>query len=115
MPDHARAAIDATVFAQLGRMTGPEFAKELAQTFAEEAPGMLADLREAMRNGEAERYRRAAHSLKSNSQTFGATKLAAMARMVELGGIDASDRSTIDALEAEYARAAAALKALCDG
>ena len=40
----------------------------------------LADLRRALADGNTERFRRAAHSLKSNSHTYGATKLAELAR-----------------------------------
>ena len=50
---------------------------------------MLAELRARSRNGDAERFRRAAHSLKSNSNTFGALTLGALARELELGGLDA--------------------------
>ena len=50
---------------------------------------MLAELRAARAEGNAERFRRAAHSLKSNGNTFGAVKLAALAREFELKGLDA--------------------------
>ena len=96
-------------------MAGAEFVKELVDTFLEEAPRMLADLREAYGQRDAERFRRAAHSLKSNSNTFGAMQLGAVAKDLELEGLDATSPSALDALDAEYARSAAALKALCDG
>ena len=75
---------------------------------------MLAELRSAHAAGAAERFRRAAHSLKSNSNTFGALRLGALARDLELGAMPA-DIALLDALDAEYARAAAALQALCNG
>ena len=75
---------------------------------------MLAELRSAQATGTADAFRRAAHSIKSNSHTFGATKLGDMARDIELGGM-ITDPAPIDALEAEYLRAAAALKDLCSG
>ena len=50
---------------------------------------MLAELRSARAAGDAERFRRAAHSLKSNSNTFGALALGAQARALELKGLDA--------------------------
>jgi histidine phosphotransfer protein HptB len=68
--------------------------------------------------GNAERFRRAAHSLKSNGRTFGAVNLTALAREFELKGLDAEasrDVAGLAALEAEYARAAAELKALRNG
>ena len=79
---------------------------------------MLAELRAARAEDNAERFRRAAHSLKSNSNTFGAVRLTALARELELKGLDADptrDAAGLAALEAEYARAAAALKALRNG
>jgi HPt (histidine-containing phosphotransfer) domain-containing protein len=107
--------IDKAVYAGLQDTTGAEFAAELVDTFIEEASGMLAELRVACAENHADRFRRAAHSLKSNSNTFGASKLAALARALELKGLDADparDTAALVALEAEYARAAAALKDL---
>ena len=106
--------IDLAVFNELQATAGAEFVTELADTFLEEAPQMLAELRGALSAGSGERFRRAAHSLKSNSHTFGATALGAMARDLELGGLVA-DAAPIDALEAELARVAAALKELRHG
>ena len=74
-----------------------------------------ADLRQAQVDGDAERFRRTAHSLKSNSNTFGATALGAMARKLELEGLDsvrASGSAPLDALADEYARVAQALTEL---
>ena len=66
------ATIDAATFAELQESAGADFTKELVQTFLEEAPAMLAELRETLAAGNADAFRRAAHSLKSNSLTFGA-------------------------------------------
>ncbi len=106
--------IDRTVFAELQATAGDEFVTELVDTFLEEAPQMLAELRSAQAAGAAERFRRAAHSLKSNSNTFGALALGELARRLELGGL-VPDAAPLAALEAEYARAAAALRELCHG
>ena len=110
--------IDAATFAELQDSAGAEFAAELVGTFFEEAPGMLAELRSARTAGDADRFRRAAHSLKSNANTFGALRLAALARELELKGLDAEparDVTALAELDAEYARAAAALKGLRNG
>ena len=110
--------IDPAVYAELKATTGPEFVVELVDTFFEEAPGMLAELRFARADGDADRFRRAAHSLKSNANTFGALSLAARARELELKGLDAEparDEAALTALEAEHAAAAAALKDLRNG
>lgn len=110
------ATIDAATFAELQESAGADFVKELVQTFLEEAPAMLSELREALAAGHADAFRRAAHSLKSNSLTFGALALAALARELELGGLDAARRpNALDPLMAEYDRAARALEALCRG
>ena len=110
----ATDAINAALYAELQATAGTEFAAELVATFFEEAPLMMADLRSALAGANAKRFRRAAHSLKSNGHTFGATPLAELARDLELGGLPA-DATPLDALEAEYARAAAALQALTRG
>ena len=110
--------IDQAVYAELQDTVGAEFVAELVDTFLEEAPGMLAELRSACADAHAERFRRAAHSLKSNGNTFGALKLAALARELELKGLDgdrARDTAALAALEVECARAAAALKDLRHG
>ena len=107
--------IDQAVYAELQDTAGAEFVTELVDTFLEEAPVMLAELRSARAQGHTERFRRAAHSLKSNSHTFGAQALGALAREIELRGMadDAAvDAAALDALEAASARAAAALREL---
>jgi len=116
MSDASDGTIDAATFAELQDSAGADFVKELVQTFLEEAPGMLKELREALAAGNADAFRRAAHSLKSNSLTFGALALGALAREQELGGFDAARRSdALAALEAEYGRVADALTELSHG
>ena len=110
----SEAAIDHAIFAELQETAGAEFVNELVATFLEEAPRMLVELRSAQAAKSAERFRRAAHSLKSNSNTFGALSLGDMARKLELGGL-ITDAAPLDALDAEYARVAVALKGLCNG
>jgi HPt (histidine-containing phosphotransfer) domain-containing protein len=102
--------IDRNVFGELQATAGADFVAELVDTFLEEAPGMLASLRQARAQGNADAFRRAAHSLKSNSLTFGASALAAQARALELGGIGSAE--AVEALARSYDAAAAALKAL---
>ena len=103
-------AIDLAVFRELQATAGEDFVAELVDTFIEEAPGMFEALRAAIAAGNAEGFRRAAHSLKSNSLTFGATALAAQARALELGGLGTA--ADVDALAATFAQAAAALQEL---
>ena len=106
--------IDPAIFAELQETAGAEFAAELTTTFLEEAPIMLAELRSAQAAGVADTFRRAAHSLKSNSMTFGATTLAAMSRALEQGGL-ISNTAPLDELEQEYQRVARALTELSRG
>jgi HPt (histidine-containing phosphotransfer) domain-containing protein len=106
--------IDDTVLKELGDTAGEDFVPELVGTFFEEAPEMLAALRQALQAGNAESFRRNAHSLKTNAHTFGAMALGALARELELGGLPPND-SGLAALEAAYAQAAAALKARVGG
>lgn len=104
-------AIDPHIFDELQANAGADFVLELVATFAEEAPGMVEELRSALAAGAAERFRRAAHSLKSNSSTFGATRLATMARTLELGGLP-PNADAVDALAPEIATTLAALRTL---
>ena len=108
------SAIDPVAFAELQASAGADFVRELIDTFLEEAPPMLAELREALAGARAEPFRRAAHSLKSNASTFGAATLAAMARDLELQGLAAATPAALAALAQQYDAAAAELKALRD-
>jgi HPt (histidine-containing phosphotransfer) domain-containing protein len=111
-------AIDRATFDELVETTGDGFVRELVETFLTEAPRMLEELRDAFANDDAERFRRSAHSLKSNGNTFGALELGRLARDLELGGLSPVRQAKgepIDALAREYARAADALKELARG
>ena len=107
--------IDLPTFEALQEAAGREFVAELVQTFLAEAPRMLNELKSALAGGKADEFRRAAHSLKSNSNTFGALTLGTMARDLELNGMApvlAANGAPLDALAAEYARVADALARL---
>ncbi len=111
-------AIDLAVFRELQDTAGADFVVELAETFFDEAPRMLAELRDARAAADGERFRRAAHSLKSNGHTFGATTLGQLARALEQKGLDASpaaDETAIAAVEVAYADAAEMLRELTRG
>jgi histidine phosphotransfer protein HptB len=114
MPDMPDALVDRAVFTELQQTSGADFVAELVDTFIEEAPAMLVEMRAALASGAADRFRRAAHSLKSNADTFGATALATQARALESGGLPAGAHG-IDAVEAEFERVAATLKELARG
>jgi HPt (histidine-containing phosphotransfer) domain-containing protein len=111
----SEAVIDQATFVGLKELVGDDFIDELVETFFEEGPGLLEEMRLALDSGDAEVFRRAAHSLKSNGASFGATQLASLARDLEYMGRDSQlDEAgpKMPELEAAYARAAEALKAL---
>ncbi len=105
--------IDPTVFEELQEAMGPEFAIELLDTFLSDAVNMFADLEKASADQDADGYRRAAHSIKSNAQTFGAAQLGHQARDMELSGT--IDATAILALQKTFDETAQALGALKDG
>ena len=107
--------IDRTVYAALEERVGADFAAELVDTFVEEGAGILAELRAAHSAGDAARFRRAAHSLKSNGETFGAKRFAALARSLELDGIESADAAAVQRVADGYEQAIAALKGLRNG
>lgn len=111
--------IDRAALATLLETTGddPEFLAELIESFFDDAPAQLAAIREGAQGGDAEGLRRAAHSLKSNSATFGATELANLCRQLEGLGRDGDLDAVGDLVartEAEYGRVRPALLAARD-
>jgi HPt (histidine-containing phosphotransfer) domain-containing protein len=111
----SEAIIDQATFDNLTQLVGDDFIGELVATFFEETPGLLAEMSQASDDGDAEAFRRAAHSMKSNSASFGAMQLASLARELEFMGRDGLlDEAALKMpeLEAAYEQAAEALKAL---
>ena len=109
------ATIGLPTFGALQEAAGEEFVAELARTFLEEAPRMIEQLIVAMAGNDAEKFRRTAHSLKSNSLTFGATRLGELARQLEVAGLErviADDAAALETLGLEYRRVATALQEL---
>ena len=107
--------LDAAVFDELYASTGsdPAFLAELLDTYFADAPRLLAQMSASLATNDAAEFRRAAHSLKSNSANFGARRLAAMSKELEdigkAGMLDgAADK--LPAVAAEYARVRAALE-----
>jgi histidine phosphotransfer protein HptB len=108
-------AIDLAVFSELRSTAGAAFVADLVGTFCDDAAGILVQLREAAAAGDAATYKRAAHSLKSNANTFGAARLAAIAREIELGGLNPDSAKKVANLGVEFERAAGRLKELAHG
>lgn len=78
--------IDINTFNTLKESTGNDFIIELINTFLEDMPEQVAQLKIAHAAQDAEVFRRAAHTIKSNAATFGANQLAALARDLEMMG-----------------------------
>ena len=75
--------IDLAVYQELSEMVGDDFIDEMVDAFLEEGVQFVADLDRAIADQDVERFRRAAHSLKSNAATFGAMKLSGLAKELE--------------------------------
>lgn len=105
--------IDPEVFAELKEATGNEFVAELVETFLDEAPGMITELKTAILEEDRDCYRRAAHSIKSNASTFGASALAELARDLELGDLpERGDFSGVNPLQTSFEITAEKLRSL---
>jgi HPt (histidine-containing phosphotransfer) domain-containing protein len=113
-------AIDNAVFGALRESVGndPEFLGKLVDKFLQDAPKQLESLREAASSGNATAARRAAHTLKGNSLTFGAGKLASLCQDAETAA--SADNLTavlsrLDEIDGEWGRVGAELLAWREG
>ena len=111
------APLDPAAMECLRELAGGEaaFMAEMIDTFLADAPAMLAQMHRSLEQGDAATFRRAAHTLKSNSRDFGATVLSEMCRDLEMmgkaGTLDGAAEKLAPA-EAEYAQVKAALEAI---
>ena len=78
--------IDMNTFNSLKESTGEDYIGELIDAFLDDAPHLLAQMKSALTDNNAESFRRAAHSMKSNAATFGAMELSAFAKELETLG-----------------------------
>ena len=79
-------AINPQKFESFRQSMGADFIIEVIEVFNEDAPKLLQDMQHALTTHDADLFRRAAHSLKSNSAEFGAVKLSEMAKELEMMG-----------------------------
>ena len=93
----------------------PQFIAELIETFLEDAPRLLGQLREAVESGDAATVRLVAHGLKSNGAEFGATAFAELCRELEAlgksGQLDGA-AALLERIEAGYTPVASELAAI---
>ena len=99
-------AIDRATFEELKQISGPDFINELIDAFLDDAPKMISQMDAALTTGDVESFRRNAHSLKSNANTFGATELGGLAKELEMmareNNLDVGNRLVV--LKKAYAR-----------
>src|SRR5512133_134218 len=88
--------IDSTIFNELKQMSGEDFIDELIDAFLEDGPNMLKNMQDALATKDVESFRRNAHSMKSNANTFGAMELGSLAKELEYmareNNLDIGDR-----------------------
>jgi PAS domain S-box-containing protein len=97
---------------------GDEFLAEVIDAFFADAPNLLATLRRSVEQGDVDDLRRTAHTLKSNSETFGAEGFSELCRELEESAKDGELTGAAELaarVEAEYAGLQAALAALRAG
>jgi HPt (histidine-containing phosphotransfer) domain-containing protein len=103
--------IDTEIFNELKEMSGGDFINELIDAFLEDGPNMINNMRAALETKDVESFRRNAHSLKTNANTFGATELGALAKELEYmareNNLDVGDK--LEKLNRAFSAAAAEL------
>ncbi len=108
-------SLDDGALKNLRDLGGDEFLGEVIDAFLADAPELVATLRRALDEGSAEELRRAAHTLKSNGATLGATEFAELCRTLEArakaGELDGA-AELVDRVEQEYGPLRDALEAL---
>jgi HPt (histidine-containing phosphotransfer) domain-containing protein len=108
------SVIDKGTFNELKQMSGADFINELIDAFLDDAPHMISEMQTARATKDMESFRRNAHSLKSNANTFGALELAALAKELEFMGkennLDIGNR--LEVLNEEFGRVAEELRGM---
>jgi histidine phosphotransfer protein HptB len=108
------SVIDKATFEELKQMSGADFINELIDAFLDDGPNMLQNMHTALDVKDVESFRRNAHSLKSNANTFGATELGGLAKELEFmakeNNLDVGNR--LEVLNAAYGKVAEELKGM---
>lgn len=106
--------IDQATFEELKQMSGEDFINELIDAFLDDAPNMLSNMKSALEATDVEAFRRNAHSLKSNANTFGAPELGELAKELEFmakeNNLDIGNR--LEVLNEAYDKVAEELKGM---
>ena len=106
--------INQATFEELKQMSGEDFINELIDAFLDDAPDMLNNMKTALETKDVESFRRNAHSLKSNANTFGATELGELSKELEFmakeNNLDVGNR--LEVLNDAYSKVAEELKGM---
>jgi HPt (histidine-containing phosphotransfer) domain-containing protein len=81
--------IDLPTYESLKEAMGDDYILELLQVYFEETPKLLSELQDALVKQDSDAFRRAAHSIKSTSNSFGALEFGAQAKELEMIGREA--------------------------
>ena len=108
------SSINPTTFNELKQMSGEDFINELIDAFLEDAPNMISAMQTALDANDVESFRRNAHSMKSNANTFGAAQLAALAKELETMGREQNLEigNRLEVLKEAYGKVAEELKGM---
>jgi len=106
--------IDKSTFNELKQISGEDFINELIDAFLDDAPNMLSNMKTALEAKDVESFRRNAHSMKSNANTFGAMELGVLAKELEFmakeNNLDVGNR--LEVLTEAYGKVAEELKGM---
>jgi HPt (histidine-containing phosphotransfer) domain-containing protein len=106
--------IDNATFNELKQISGEDFINELIDAFLDDAPGMIDNMSAALGTRDVESFRRNAHSLKSNANTFGAMQLGVLAKELEFmareNNLEVGNR--LEVLKETYEKVAEELKGM---
>jgi CheY-like chemotaxis protein len=101
----SEVSLEAVALQNLRDLGGEDFLIEVIDLFLADAPTLLTSLRGSLERQDTEELRRAAHTLKSNGSTLGATAFAILCRTVEQrakdGHLDGMSR-LVDQIEQQY-------------
>jgi HPt (histidine-containing phosphotransfer) domain-containing protein len=106
--------LDQSALTALLDMVGGDggFLTEMIDTFLTEAPALIAEMESAVAAKDAQTLRRAAHTLKSNSRTFGALHLGDLCQQIEERAAAAQLEGLPDLIRAAAAELATVAPAL---
>lgn len=91
--------LDLNTLNTLKESAGADFIEELMDAFIRDTFQQMETMKDCITANDADSFRRAAHSIKSNALTFGAEDLATLARELEMMGrennLDVGNRLTV--------------------